>query len=344
MSWTESLPKALVDFVRTRVFAEYATVSAAGVPIDTPTFIFPAADLSTLDIGTGLSYPAKAERARRNPKVGLLLEGGADDPVISVAGYAAVRDADLQANLLRYTSETIFSPNISPDVIPWEQTRANKVYYLTRMIVCTAPAHIRWWASRRQMDEAPQAWRAPAGFAFPASDPAPAGKPSEAPKWPERTWQELRDQAMASGLPGHLTLLDADGFPVPIRMKSVAADAAGFRVVPPKSAPWAEGQATLSFAGREIFVGQARRDGDEMVLTVERALPVLPTVDTPGAAASDTFERLHARLDAELARRGKPRPVIPEQPPAPTEGARIRQQVTAGLEAGKVGGGLYSAD
>jgi hypothetical protein len=325
MSWAQHLPKAAVDLVRGSVFAEYATVSAAGVPIDTPTYVFPSADLATLDIGTGLAYPAKAERARRNPKVGLLLEGGPSDPVVSIAGMAAVRDSDIQANLLRYTAETLFSPNTNPDLIPWETTRVAKRYYLARVIVATAPAHIRWWPNRAAMDEAPGEWRAPAGTLFPPSDPAPPGKPSEAPKWPQQSWQELREAALGSGLAGHLTLLDPDGFPIPLRVREIMTHAEGFSVVAPKGAPWREGSATLSFAGREVFVGEARIEGGQTILRVGRALPVLPTVNDPAAANTQARDTLFERLKVELDRRGLPIPVIPEAPPAPTEGALLRR-------------------
>ena len=343
MAWFDDLPSDVVDMVRGRIFAEYATTSAAGVPIDTPTFVFPSEDLATLDIGTGLSYPAKAERARRNPKVGMLLEGGLDEPVVSVAGIAAVRDSDLQANLDRYTAETIFAPNIHPDKVPWEETRAIRLYYLTRVIVCVAPAHIRWWPRRRDMDEAPNEWRAPEGFAFPKSDPAPRGKASEAPKWPTVGWPALRDQALASGLAGHLTLLDPEDHPLPIRVRDLKLHADGFSMAVPAGAPWREGKATLSFAGREIFVGDARVAGGETILTVERALPILPTLSQRDRPAADTHAALLGRMEHELARRGVPAPVIPQRPPTPTAGALLREKASLSL-VNAVGNEQYEAD
>ncbi|MDG2004486.1 MAG: hypothetical protein P8J20_14270 [Novosphingobium sp.] len=338
-SFTEILPPHVVDFLRGKTTAEYATLSAAGVPIDTPTFVFPNAELTTLDIGTGLSYPAKAERARRNPKVGMLLEGTSDQPVISVAGYAAVHDADIQANLIRYLAETIFTPNVDPEVVAWEKTR-RRLYYLSRVIVAVAPAHVRWWENRAAMAGPPHEWRAPAGGRFPQSDPKPAGKPSKVPQWPQVSWQDRAEAAMAGGLPGHVTLPDAEGFPIPLRVGAIRRSDNGFGFVMPGGAPWSEGKATLSFAGKEVFVGEIRREGAKGVLDVERALPVLPTVDDRIGANLEAIAKLDDRLAEELARRGLPMPVVPDEPPAPTAGALLRMAASRGLDITNVGAGI----
>jgi len=339
LAFSDYLPKEIVQLLRTRATAEFATVSKAGVPIDTPTFFFPSADLKTLDIGTGLSYPAKAERARNNSKVGLLVEADAEQPVVSIAGYAAVRDADLQANLIRYLAETIFMPNINPDVVPWEQSR-KRLYYLTRIIVCVAPSHIRWWPSRAAMDQPPQEWRATPDTNFPDSDPTPSAKLAASPSWPRRSWQELAKQVFEQNNPGHLTLTDSEGFPIPLRVRSYKPHEQGFSLIVPKGAPWSVGKATLSFFGKEVFVGNAAIEGEETILRVERALPILPMVDDRTGMKPEVLEQLQRRMEAEATRRGQKIPATPDHPPEPSEGAKLRAAAALAMDVATVGGGI----
>jgi hypothetical protein len=338
-SFTEFLPADVLHLLQTRVTAEFATISAKGIPIDTPTFFFPDPRVATLDIGTGVAYPAKAERARRNPKVGMLIEGDADQPVVLVAGMAAVQDADIQANLNRYLAETIFSPNVDPAIVPWENTR-KRLYYLSRIIVAVAPVHVRWWPDRASLDEPPSEWRAPEGTVFPRSDPAPSGTASLAPQWRQPDWQELAGQAMDGGMPAHLTLLDADGFPTPMRARKVERIPAGFRIHLPAATPGTSGAASLSFVGKEIFVGEADRQGDTVILQVERCLPVLPMMDDRKGMDREVLAQLQVRLETEMQRRNQPVPSVPASPPEPTQGALFRAAATRAMDNGTVGGGI----
>jgi hypothetical protein len=86
-------PEAVANLLTSSLYTEFATMTPKGVPLDTPLFAFVGPDGDTIDVATGLAYPAKANRVRRNPKVGLPLEGNGNpgEPVVSVAGFGAVR-------------------------------------------------------------------------------------------------------------------------------------------------------------------------------------------------------------------------------------------------------------
>ncbi len=324
MAFADHLPEEVVRLIRSGMVAEYATVTAKGVPIDTPTYYFPSEDVATLDIGTGLAYPAKAERARRNPKVGLLIEGEADEPVVSIAGFGAVRDADIQANLHRYVAETA---HMLPPGGAWEAMRKS-IFYWSRVFVAVTPSHIRWWPDQAAAQTAkPQEWRAPEGTAYPPSDPKPAGKMSAAPDWPLLPWQEVADIALERSVPGHLTLCDDEGFPLPLRVNSIGRSTEGFTMEVPQFAPWSAGPATLSFQGREVFIGMAEPASGGTLLRVERAMPIFPLTSpdlTVPRPSRETRALLTARMEEELARRGLGIPVVPEEMLPPTTHSVLR--------------------
>lgn len=334
MSLFDELPEAVTGLMRSGAIANYVTVSSAGMPVDTPVLYFPADDLSSFNLTTGLSYPAKAERARRNPKVGMLLSGRADEPVISIAGMAAVRDADLQSNVERYAAEACYTLPHNPD---WKVAR-RAVWYWTRMLVEITPARIDWWDSPAAMDRPPHRWMAPAGTVFPASDPAPPGRTSKPAKWREFDWCELAGQALARGVACQLSTIDQEGFPRPIGVNRIERTEAGFSLALPRGICWPiAGKACLTFGGVETFLGEAKGNGGDATMIVERALPVFPMTQDMTQLwepSEDTRTQLMRRLEEELQRRGQPLPSVPVDRPEPTAGYRRRMDRMKAARAG----------
>ncbi len=318
MSIENELPPRVIDMLRGTLNSEFATVSGQGVPIDTPMIFFPRDDLSAFNVGTGLAYPAKAERARRNSKVGLLLEGKRDEPVVAICGRAAVRDSDIQANTDLYLSETAF---MRVGLEPWPNAK-RALWYWTRVIVSIAPAHILWWDSRSSMDREPHRWSAPANTVFPPSDAAPPASLDTPALRSGAAWRALATTALDLKLPGHLTLCDSEGYPLPIRASAIALADDGLVMTVPPGAPWHRaGKATLSFMGRETFVGEVLADGERTRLRVDRALPINPFMGDP-REVWDPSPEVHAammgRIEKELGRRGQSLPTIPDEEPFPT--------------------------
>jgi hypothetical protein len=326
MSSLHDLPKHVFAMIESGVVAEFATVTASGIPIDTPTYYFPADDMSTIDLATGLPNPAKAERARRNSKVGLLIEGRPEEPLVVVRAHAAVRDRDIQANAIRYLAETGYK-GISHG-ITWEQARL-AVTYWSRIIIENTPERIYWWDTHAALDRPPQVWNAVPRGAYPQSDPAPAGDMTLS-AWPVRPWRDVAQDAVKSGNAAHLSVIDEDGFPLPMRARSFEVTHDGFRLIMPKGTPWKlAGKASLTFAGFQTFLGEVAPGSSAFIFRVERSLPQHPsTYDTKQVLqpSEDTRAKARARLEREAERRGQSLPVIPMEPPERTRIARIRME------------------
>lgn len=211
MGW----PDELTSVVERSVTAELSTLTRSGAPVTSPTtpYLGPAGD--TIDVSTGLTYPAKAERARRNPRVSLLFAdpvGNAGAPVVLVQGLASVRDADLQANTDRYVA---LSAAKLPETVkgrPKAVLRRMGWYY-ARIWIQVTPLHVRWWAGRDLLEPALE-WNAPADTAATLSDPPPSGLQPPAWKKPPPDWRALAEGALHR-LPLHdLTVVAANGFPL----------------------------------------------------------------------------------------------------------------------------------
>jgi hypothetical protein len=123
-------------------------------------------------------------------------------------------------------------------------------------------------------------------------------------------------------------LIDAEGYPVPIRARTITATQEGFAIDVPTGAPRpATSKASLTFQGIETFVGEITAQGGRTHLRVDRALPIFPiTSDLKELwePAPHTFAELMRRLHHETKRRGQAIPAIPAERPSPTEGYRLR--------------------
>jgi hypothetical protein len=324
----------LVEVFERSITAEYASLTRDGRPVTVPTTPYLGSDGRTIDVSTGLTYPAKAERARRDPRVCLLFadpvgSGLADPPVVVVQGLATVRDSDLQANTDRYVR---LSAEKLPEVTKGQPRFVLRrlAWYYARIWIEVTPLHIRWWA-RRSLDEPPHTWNAPEGTAAPLSDPAPSGQQPAAWLAPPATWRAAAQDV--DRLSTHdLTTLDGNGFPLclPVQRAELVSD--GFRLVLGPGAPTvAVGPACLTMhAHPERFTGQENRtivgtvergteSGGEVRFRAERALADWSLAGSrPRTALSFLAKgrRLAPRLASEAQRRFQAVPTVrlPDRP------------------------------
>lgn len=322
MGW----PDKVMQMAERALTCEFATLTRLGVPITYPLTPYLSADRRTLDVSTGLTYPAKAERARRNPKVGLLFSdsvgtGLEHPPVILVTGLATVRDSDLQANTDRY-----IRLNFAKTPEAFKGTPAFLLkglgWYFARIWMQVTPLRILWWPEGN-VDATPLRWDAPAGIHAPPSDPTPAGP--QPPAWAEAPTDWRRAAASTAPRLGTpiLTVVGKEGFPMPFRVTDAALEAEGFRLTLPKGMPIVpRGHACLTFhthpeafTNQEnlAFIGQAVASTDGAFFQVERQLA---DWSLGGSRLGATFSflgkrgRLAPRLRAEAARRGQPVPRV----------------------------------
>jgi hypothetical protein len=318
-------PPELLDVAERALTCEYASLTRAGAPVTVPTtpYVGPA---GSIDVSTGLTYPAKAERARRNPKVALLFAdalgagmGGA--PVVLVQGHAAVRDADLQLNTDRYVRSSLSKLPAAAKGQPKALLRRLAFYY-ARIWIEITPLRIRWWPDRDLAHE-PRQWYVDPALGLPESDPAPPGR--QPPAWlnPPREWREVAGRALRVLPFSDLTVVDDDGYPVcvPVTAGTLEGEEVPLRIG--SGAPGLPaGPACLTVHGHDeqfttqenhTLVGTLVHGADGPRLRVERALADWSLTGNRAQAAIGFLRkgrRLAPRLKAEAARRGQPVPTI----------------------------------
>lgn len=311
-------PQALTEAVADSQVAHLATLSRPGAPVCWPMTPYPSLDGRAIEFSTGVTYPLKAERARRNPRVGFLIDPadtqGRHGPILLVQGLATVSDADLQANTDRYVKTSLMKTGKAWRGQPAFLVRM-QTWYWVRVMVRVTPLRVLAWPPE---GGAPSEWRAPEGTLAPASDPAPRGSLG---RWQDELpdWRIRAARAVARlGLPV-ISVKGADGFPFLVRALGVEAAADGFELQLPSSLELLGGLASASFQavqgdgfeGQENATFAGRLIGARFI--VERALPDF-SLPAKGFARYANFfrfrRRLQGRVKAECRRRGQPVPKI----------------------------------
>ena len=325
-------PSELLAVFEHAVTVEYASLTRHGTPVTVPTTPYRGSTGETIDVSTGLTYPAKAERARRDPRVSLLFadpvgSGLEDPPVVLVQGLATVRDADLQANTDRYVQASMAKLPDATKAAPRSALRRMAWYY-ARIWIEVTPLHLRWWPSRA-LDEPAEEWNALEGTAAPLSDPAPPG--AQPAPWiaPPSTWRAVVRHGLRR-LPLHdLTVVGPNGFPLclPVAASEPVYEGLLLRLGP-AAPPLEAGPACLTMHGHaERFTGQENRtlvgsitprDG-AVRFRVERALADWSLAGNTlrmGMGFLAKGRVLRRRLASEAARRSQPVPEV--RLPTPT--------------------------
>ena len=322
-------PAQVIPIVARALTCQFATLTQAGGPVTWPVTPFVNDDRRSIDVSTGLTYPAKAERARRNPNVALLFSDAVGltleaPPTVLVLGKAAVRDSDIQTNTDRYVARSFNKLPAAMRQAPWLVMRT-QAWYWARIWIEVTPLRILWWQNGR-LAEDPKIWSAPDDVEAKASDPAPPGaSPGSWQSVERHDWR--RHAARAVGRIGNPTVTHVStGWPIPIPVSGLRAAPDGFvgripKIHPSVSIP-AEGPACLSFqthaekfVGQDnaAFVGQVTMEGDRLHFLVERRLGDFVL---PGGLLRRTGRflaygrRLRRRLEPECRRRRQPIPTV----------------------------------
>jgi len=322
-----TLPDEVWQVFERSLTVDYTSLTRAGAPIMVPVTPYVGDDRTTLDVSTGLTYPTKAERARRNAKVSLLYSdalgsGLARPPVVLVQGLATVRDADLQANTDRYVRLALAKTPAAFQGQPKLLLR-RLGWYFGRIWVQVTPMRVWWWESATLPDE-PGHWAAPPDTEAPASDPAPPGKQPAAWLDPPSDWRATAKDVLPRLDQRSLSWVGAGGFPMSVPVLGLDETGEGFTVRVGSHLPGPpSGPACLTvhshpaeFTGQEnhTFIGEVHgAPGGELSFVIERALADWSLTGNTLVRSLGFLRKgrqLKPRLASEAARRGQPVPVV----------------------------------
>lgn len=218
---TATLPQEVQAVFERFITTEYTTVDSAGQPITWPVTPYYRRGGAEIDLATGLGYPKKADDARLHPQVSLLFSdptgSGLDNPpAVLVQGTAAVDEADLDQNRMRYMRESVEKLPATKAMHPPKLVQRLFDWYFTRIYVHVRPERVYVWPERDFARE-PQLYgshveEVRSGHSEEPELPLPATVPGPTP-WDERL-RELGDRFDTAAL----SILAPDGFPVSARV------------------------------------------------------------------------------------------------------------------------------
>lgn len=319
-------PEELVPVFERALTCEYASLTAKGAPITWPMNPYVGEDRRTLNVSTGLTYAAKADRARKNPRVALLFSDPVGSgiermPMALVHGMATIRDRDLQAGADRYITLAFSKYPAAYAGTPGFLLRRQQ-WYFTRAWILVTPVKIMWWEAGR-WDEPPREWQAPEGTTAPESDPPPQGPPLGPWQQHPDDWRAVAENAVRDLGRPVITVVGQDGWPYLLRTNGARMEGDGIALDVAKGLPVPlSGPACLTFhvhaevfAGQQntTLIGQAERREGGAFFRVEKAMP---DFSLPGNRLQSTLalmsaaRKLTPRLRAEVARRGQNVPEI----------------------------------
>jgi hypothetical protein len=324
LSSPTTLPAELVELVERTQVCEHASLTRDGRPVTWPLAPYVGAG-GSLDVTTGLTYPNKAERARRDPRVALLFSspvgtGLTEPPVVLVQGLASVRDADLQATTDRYVRDVRRKAPEAYRRIP-DRVLRGMDWYFARIYIEMTPLRALIWPGGR-LDVEPERWTAPEGTTAPPSDPAPAGRALPLREKPPQDWRPFADRADGLGAPV-LTVTDTDGWPLALRCRDAVRTLDGYLLQPPAGVAVGTGPACFTAHAHPaamdqqvnvVLLGSVEPADDGWVhLRVERALPDWSITGSKVGAMVGFLRKgrkLRPRLRLEAERRGQQVPEV----------------------------------
>ncbi|NUW43092.1 hemerythrin [Nonomuraea rhodomycinica] len=293
----------------------YTSLTRDGRPVTWPVTPY-TGPRGTIDVSTGLTYPGKAERARRDPRVALLFEG---DPVVLVQGRATVRDADLQANTDRYVRDSRAKVPDAFAGLPWFLLK-RLTWYFARIYVEVTPERVTWWHGG-DLTRAPLTWTCPPGTEAPASDPPPSGPPLPGRCAPPADWRPHARRARDLGRPIVSTV--TGGLPVTVPARAFSATATGYELDLPAGVAAVPGPVCLTFHRHDpgmrwqenvVLLGTATVRGDDRLgVAIDRALPDWSLPEDRRLRTRSFLGHgrlLRRRVRAEAARRAQPVPKV----------------------------------